>query len=217
MSKDNKTLYLYVDHNQESTLKITGLESAIRSVKVVGYNKKVNHSTEGDITSIALPHDMLDPTVTVVAVTLKEPIKLKENATKLFDAKVKPLMKSESWSKKHEVALNDLAEGIPAGHYNGPTALSKDKNTLYLFVDGQPNGPLTIKGLKNNINRIWVVGNGTKLSHQISGKLYWSAVPGIAYIDVPESVLDKQMTVIAVLLDGPVDLYREEGQVIESN
>jgi alpha-L-fucosidase len=34
---------------------------------------------------------------------------------------------------------------------------------------------------------------------------------------VPEKVLDKEVTVIAVLLDGKVDLYREKGQVIESN
>jgi len=48
-------------------------------------------------------------------------------------------------------------------------------------------------------------------------KQYWSSVPGIVYIDVPEKVLDQQVTVIAVLLDGKVDLYREQGQVIESN
>jgi alpha-L-fucosidase len=88
---------------------------------------------------------------------------------------------------------------------------------LYLFVDGKSNGPLVIKGLKNKINRIWVVGNGTKLSHKIIGKQYWSAVPGITYIDVPEKVLDKDMTVIAVLLKGKIDLYRGEGHKIESN
>jgi len=85
------------------------------------------------------------------------------------------------------------------------------------MVDGKNNGPLIVRGLKNKINRIWVVGNGTKLDHKIIGKLYWSHVPGIAYIDLPEKSLDKDMTVIAVLLDGPVDLYREKGQVIESN
>jgi len=74
-----------------------------------------------------------------------------------------------------------------------------------------------IKGLKNEINRIWVVGEGTKLNWQVVGKQYWSSVPGIVYIDVPEKVLDPQVTVIAVLLKGKVDLYREKGQVIESN
>ncbi len=64
---------------------------------------------------------------------------------------------------------------------------------------------------------MWVVGNGTKLNWDVKMKAYWSAVPGIVYIDVPEEVLDKEVTVIAVLLDGKIDLYREKGQVIESN
>ena len=85
------------------------------------------------------------------------------------------------------------------------------------MVDGKPNGPLMIKGLKNKINRIWVVNRATRLQHQIIGKLYWSHVPGIAYINLPDYALDNQMTVIAVLLDGPIDLYKEEGQVISSN
>ena len=32
-----------------------------------------------------------------------------------------------------------------------------------------------------------------------------------------QKVLDKDVTVIAVLLDGKVDLYRESGQVITDN
>ncbi|WP_242202168.1 alpha-L-fucosidase [Aestuariivivens insulae] len=121
------------------------------------------------------------------------------------------------WTNKHKEAIYGTRAGIPHGHFNGYTALSKDKNILYLYVDNKPNGPLLIKGLKNKINRIWVVGNGTKLSHNVVGKQYWSSVPGLLYIDLPEHVQDENVTVIAVLLDGEVDLYREEGQKIESN
>lgn len=121
------------------------------------------------------------------------------------------------WTKKHEEAIYGTRAGIPHGHFNGYTALSKDKKTLYLYVDNKPNGSLLIKGLKNKVNRIWVVGNGTKLSHKVVGKQYWSSVPGLLYIDLPEEVQDKDVTVIAVLLDGKVDLYREKGQKIESN
>lgn len=121
------------------------------------------------------------------------------------------------WTNKHKKAIYGTRAGIPQGHFNGYTALSKDKSTLYLYVDNKPNGPLLIKGLKNEINRIWVVGNGTKLSHKVVGKQYWSSVPGLLYIDVPESVQDEEVTVIAVLLKGKVDLYRSEGQKIESN
>ena len=88
---------------------------------------------------------------------------------------------------------------------------------LYLFVKGNADGEVVLRGLKNDINRIWVVGEGTKLSHQEVGKVYWSHYPGIKYIKLPGHVLDENMTVLAILLDGEVDLYREDGAVIESN
>ena len=122
-----------------------------------------------------------------------------------------------AWVHKHKDAIYGTEAGIPKEHFYGPTTLSKDKTMLYLFVKGNPKGDVVIRGLKNKINRIWVVGEGTKLTHTVSGKVYWSQYPGITYIQVPEYVLDERMTVLAVLLDGPVSLYREEGSVIESN
>lgn len=121
------------------------------------------------------------------------------------------------WTSKHKLAIYGSRAGIPKDHFYGPTALNKEGNILYLFVPHRPNGPLKLKGLKNKINRIWVVGNGKRLNWKIVSKQYWSDVPGIAYIDVPETVLDKQVTVIAVLLNGKIGLYREDGQVVESN
>ncbi|MDP4206603.1 MAG: alpha-L-fucosidase, partial [Bacteroidota bacterium] len=121
------------------------------------------------------------------------------------------------WTNKHKEAIYGTRAGIPYGHFYGPTALNKEGDILYLYLPYKPNGPIEIKGLKNKINRIWVVGDGAKLNWKVYGKLYWSSVPGIVYIDVPEKVQDDQVTVIAVLLDGKVDLYREKGQVVESN
>lgn len=121
------------------------------------------------------------------------------------------------WVNKHAEVLHYAEQGMPAGHYPGYSALSKDKQTLYLFVEGKPTGPIALKGIKNNIARIRIVGEGSMLNHQLFNKLYWSAIPGIAYIDIPQERLDKNMTVIAVLLDGPVELYRETVGAIESN
>ena len=121
------------------------------------------------------------------------------------------------WTKKHTEAIYGTKAGIPDGHFYGPTALNAAGDILYLYLPYAPKGPIMLKGIKNKINRIYTVGNGTKLNWDTKMKQYWSAVPGIIYIDVPESVLDEQMTVIAVLLDGRIDLYREDGQVIESN
>jgi alpha-L-fucosidase len=71
-------------------------------------------------------------------------------------------------------------------------------------------GTVLISGLKNKINRVWVLGNGTKLEAKVMMKMYRSAIPGLVYIDVPERVLDPQVTVPAVLLDGPIDLFHEK-------
>ena len=121
------------------------------------------------------------------------------------------------WTHKHKEAIYGTVAGIPKEHFYGPTTLSKDGTILYLFVKGDPKGEVVIRGLKNKINRIWVVGQGSKLEHQVVGKVYWSHYPGITYIKIPDYVLDGQMTVLAVLLDGKIDLYREDGAVIESN
>lgn len=123
----------------------------------------------------------------------------------------------KQWISKHAEVLHDAHAGMPQGHYAGYSALSKDSKTLYLFVEGQPTGPIALKGLKNSIARIRIVGEGSMLSHQIFNKLYWSAIPGIVYIDIPKERLDKKMTVIAVLLDKPIDLYREKVGAIENN
>ena len=110
------------------------------------------------------------------------------------------------WTKKHEEAIYGTEAGIRLGHFHGPTTLSRDKRTLYLFVEGRPNGPLLIKGLKNKVNRVYVVGDGTKLKFEVVGKQYWSDHPGLLYIDLVDKALDKDVTVVAVMLDGEVEL-----------
>ncbi len=122
-----------------------------------------------------------------------------------------------NWISKSAEALYETEKGLPEGHYAGLSALSKDKQTLYLFVEGTPTGPIALKGLKNMISRIRVVGEGTMLEHEIYNKLYWSAVPGIVYINIPKDRLDKNLTVLAILLDKPIELYREKVGAIESN
>lgn len=116
------------------------------------------------------------------------------------------------WTRKHREAIYGTRAGIPKDYFYGPSALSKDHATLFLFLDGQPAGPVLIKGLKNRIHRVWVVGNGTKLKTNVLLKQYWSPIPGLVYIDVPHQVLDSQVTVLAVLLDGPIDLYSDSAR-----
>jgi len=116
-----------------------------------------------------------------------------------------------AWNKKNGEAIFNTIGGIPQGHFYGPTTMSKDSTILYLFLDNKISGQIMLKGLDNKIEDITVVGNGTKLKHKIVGKISWSHVPGLVYIDVPESVLDKYITVLRLKLDKPVKLYRGQG------
>lgn len=140
----------------------------------------------------------------------------KEDGT-LPEEQIAILKEFGRWTKKHKEAIYETKAGIPNEHFQGYTTLSKSGDILYLYLPYKPNGPIEVKGLMNKVNRVWVVGSGNMLNYKIYNKNYWSEVPGNLYIDVPERVLDPQITVVAVLLDGPIKLYRGAGKVIESN
>lgn len=112
------------------------------------------------------------------------------------------------WTKKHSEAIYGTHAGIPKDYYSGPSTLSSDSTILYLFVEHHPNGPIAVKGLKNKINRIRVVGDGTKLSWDIKMKQYWSETPGIVYIEIPDKSMDLDVTIIALQLAGKLSLQK---------
>ncbi len=115
------------------------------------------------------------------------------------------------WNKKNGEAIFNTLPGIPQGHFYGPTTLSADSTTLFLFVHGKTSGDLMLKGLDNKIENITEVGSGANLKHKIVGKISWSPVPGLVYISLPETALDKYVTVLKVKLDKPIKLYRGQG------
>ena len=116
-----------------------------------------------------------------------------------------------AWNKRNGGAIFNTIGGIPQGHFYGPTTLSKDSTTLYLFLHGKTSGPVMEKGLDNKIKSIEVLGSGTTLKSKVVGKISWSPVPGLVYIDVPATSLDKYITVLKVTLDKPIKLYRGKG------
>lgn len=133
------------------------------------------------------------------------------------DEQIHILKEFGKWTSKHKDAIYGTRAGIPYDHFYGPTALSKDKKTLYLFVKGNENGQIALKGIKNKIHSAWVVGNGTALNRKTVSKVYWNDYPGITFIDLPENTLDDYYTVVGLLLDGEIDLYRKVVGAIESN
>ena len=66
----------------------------------------------------------------------------------------------------------------------------------------------------NKVNRIWVVGNGAMLNYKVYNKIIGTQYRAIFILMYPNRYRDEQITVAgAVLLDGPIKLYRGVGQV----
>ena len=113
------------------------------------------------------------------------------------------------WVNKNQEAIYGSRAGIPHDYFLGDSTLSKDRKTLYLFVDGKPGGAVLLKGLANRVLVARVVGNGTMLSPRRLGATLGGA-PALLAIDVPDYAIDPDVTVIALELDGPVKLFDPE-------
>ncbi|MGW7693671.1 alpha-L-fucosidase [Streptomyces asiaticus] len=116
-----------------------------------------------------------------------------------------------AWIARHAESVYGTVRGLPAGHHYGPSTLSADRSTLYLTVFDIPRGPIGVRGLRTPVRRVSVLGTGTGLGHQVIGGLH--EVPGVLWIDRPATAdLDEHATVLAVELDGELDLYRGAGR-----
>jgi alpha-L-fucosidase len=124
---------------------------------------------------------------------------------------VKALEELGQWNAKHGEAVFGTIAGLPNGHFFGPSTLSADSTTLYLFLPHGGCGSVEVKGLDNKVLAAEVLGRSMSLKHRVVGKISWSKVPGLVFIDVPQEASDPWMTVLKVKLDGPVKLYRGEG------
>jgi len=125
------------------------------------------------------------------------------------------------WTHKHSEAIYGTHAGLPKDCFYGPSTVSADSTILYLFQpsfsplvlpSGTPtNSPscspsVLLKGVANKIAAVWVVGNGTKLEERTWLKPWWSGNPGLVEIGIPVEALDEEMTVVAVQLEGKLQV-----------
>jgi alpha-L-fucosidase len=116
------------------------------------------------------------------------------------------------WIARHSAAVHGAVAGLPAGHHYGPSTLSADRRTLYLTCFDAPRETVSVRGLRNAVRRVTVVGTGTEVGHEVTGGLH--EVPGVLWIDPPPAAdLDPHATVLALELDGELDLYRGTGRL----
>ena len=121
------------------------------------------------------------------------------------------------WVNKHSEAVYDTRAGIPVGHVQGYTSLSKDGKTVYVYLPYAPNGGVEFKGLKSRVRNVRVVGFDELITWRQYNDISWSEVPGVYYFDIPKDALDVDITVLAIELEEPVKLYCGQGQVISFN
>ncbi|MGY5030882.1 alpha-L-fucosidase [Streptomyces sp. 900116325] len=115
------------------------------------------------------------------------------------------------WIAKHCGAVYGTVAGLPPGHHYGPSTLSADRRTLHLICFDTPRETIGLRGLRTPVKRVSVVGSGTELGHRVIGGL--GEVPGVQWIDAPTGAdVDEYATVLAVELDGELDLYQGSGR-----
>ncbi len=136
----------------------------------------------------------------------------------IIPEQVEVLQELGKWTSKHSDAIYATERGIPYDYFYGPTTLSKDSTTLYLFVRDKPkDNQIILKGISNDIEKISVLGTNTILKDKLYSKVSWNTYPGVRYITIPENKLDKYYTVVALKLKGKIKLYKGKHGAIESN
>jgi alpha-L-fucosidase len=117
-----------------------------------------------------------------------------------------------TWNKKHHEAIFGTIAGMDAGHFYGPSTISKDSTTIFLFLVGNSQNQITLRGLMSEIESISILGLEKSVNWKIVGKISWSPVPGLVYIDAPNKEdFDKYLTVYKIKLKSPLKLYKGEG------
>lgn len=130
----------------------------------------------------------------------------KEDGT-LLPEQVERLEALGEWTSRHADAVHGTGRGLPHGHFYGPSTLSADRRTLYLFLFDRPNEYVVLRGVRNGVTSARVLGTDTAARHERVGGL--GDVPGWEYVHLTDDQLDPLCTVIALELDGVLDLYRE--------
>ena len=110
------------------------------------------------------------------------------------------------WIGKHAEAVYGTRAGIPDQHVKAYTTLNSTGDILYIYLPYKPLGTVQVKGLVDHIKNIRVVGSSLAPSWKIFNKQSWNDIPGLLEITVPEEALDPDMTVLAIEMDGPVQV-----------
>ncbi len=116
------------------------------------------------------------------------------------DEQLEVLKKLGRWTQKHAEAIYGTSPGLAPGLFDGPSTYSKNGEKLFLFLPKGHYGEIMVRGLERKVNRAYVVGGGQKLQTEVYLKPYWQSAPGVLFIDLPQKLVDEEMTVICLML-----------------
>ena len=117
----------------------------------------------------------------------------------------------------NEEAIYGTMKGLDYSFFLGGSTMTEDKKTIYLFVYGQPQGELCLKGIKTKTKRVSVLRSGKELDYTFTGSIPWSNIPGTMWIKLDKKDLAPMVTVLKVELEDELDLYYGHGIVMSQN
>ncbi|MCC6354537.1 MAG: alpha-L-fucosidase [Verrucomicrobiae bacterium] len=125
----------------------------------------------------------------------------------LPEDQVAGLLDLGAWINRNKEAIYPTFGGERLGfsflRFFGPTTVAPDGKTLYLFVDGRPNGCLVLRGIVSKIRKAEVLATGEELDfRRLCGN---SELPGDYIIHAPKAA-DPLMTVVKLSFDEVIEL-----------
>jgi alpha-L-fucosidase len=130
---------------------------------------------------------------------------------------VRRLKEIGQWVSRHKPAIFGTEAGLPCGHHYGPTMLSRDGRSLYLVLLDPPQDQIALKGMLSEVKEVRSMATGQSLEFKNVGGAPWNNVPGTLWIDVPINACDPLATIIEVICEEPIQVYRGSGHAIQSN
>ena len=124
------------------------------------------------------------------------------------------------WITRNKEAVYGTQRGLPAGYSYNFTSLNASRDVLYVYLTHLPankDGGTAIKGIRNGIKQISLLGTGEPCQHKRIGGARWLNIPGTLWIDLPRKNLDPNVSVLKIELDSPIDIYDGKGVEIDQN
>ncbi|UNM16272.1 alpha-L-fucosidase [Streptomyces formicae] len=106
------------------------------------------------------------------------------------------------WIRRNHDAVYTTT-GLPFGHFDGPSTLSKDRRTLFLMCTRTAHGFIELRGLHNAVRRISVLSTGAAVPYSVSDGLPDWNIPRVIRIKSPVAP-----SVLALELDGELELHQ---------